>query len=307
VFKGHVPVLLNEAISALNVSVGKKYVDCTFGFGGHSLEILRLGGQVMGLDVDDTGYRELTCGLKNKNSEKLDVGSLKLEKEIGSRKLENLRFVRENFRNLDHVLDSLGWDKVDGVLYDLGMSSYQIEESGKGFSYLREESLDMRMDQRLGVTAADLVNSLPEKELYELIKNFGEDLGAYRLARDIVRARKVKLIKTTTDLITAVGLRGFKDRYRIHPATRLFQALRIAVNGELEGLRESLPQAFDHLSKDGRLVVISFHSLEDRIAKNFGHNRQGLMSVGGVTLADDRELAINSRSRSAKMRVFEKL
>jgi len=290
--KKHTPVLLKEVLAALQVKNGQKFVDGTFGFGGHSLEILRLGGLVLGLDVDNSGYREL----------KLDVGGQKLEIS------KNLIFRKTNFVNLGSVLEEVGWSNVDGILLDLGMSSFQIEESGLGFSFKRDEPLDMRLDPSLGVKASDLVNGLSEKELYEIIKKFGEDFNARRFARLIVGARGLKPLKTTNDLLIALGFTfTSKDKFGHHPATRVFQALRIAVNGELENLEKFLSQAVKSLKIGGRLVIISFHSLEDRIVKDYGSGCVQLQSVGGVITAGQDELVTNPRSRSAKMRIFEKI
>ena len=298
----HTPVLLREALAALQIEKGRRYVDCTFGFGGHSLEMLRRGGLVLGLDVDDSGYREL----------KLDPPSLKLRRaSVGSETLEiqkNLLFRKTNFVNLENVLEEVGWDNVDGILLDLGMSSFQIEESGLGFSFRTDAPLDMRFDASLSVKASDLVNGLSEKELYELIKKFGEDLNARRFARLIVSARSLRAIKTTYDLLTALGFSfTSKDRFGRHPATRVFQALRIAVNSELDNLEKVLPQAGKALKVGGRLVVISFHSLEDRLIKRFGNACNCLRAIDNTVKASQEELAENPRSGSAKMRVFEKI
>jgi len=276
----HRPVLSREAIEALGVKAGGRYVDCTFGFGGHTAEILRRGGQVLGLDVEEKGYEEFVRRQKTEGG---------------------LIFRRENFSKLDEVLKEVGWEKVDGVLYDLGTSSWELEGSGRGFTYLKDEPLDMRLDSRLGVTAADLVNALPEKDLYEIFKNFGEEPGAFRLARSTHRASLDRPIKTTKELREALGTTDIKV------LSRIFQALRIAVNNELEDLQNSLNQAATILKPGGRLVVISFQSLEDRIVKNLGKEFKNLQPVGELVTPSTDEVAANPKSRSAKMRVFAKL
>jgi len=279
----HVPVLAKEAIRALNVKAGGRYVDCTFGFGGHSQRILEQGGLVLALDVEEKGYKEFV-------------------KKLGARsgKLDKLVFRKENFAKLGQVLKEVGWEGVDGILYDLGMSSWQIDNSGRGFSYLRDESLDMRMDNRLGVTAADLLNALSEKDLYGIFNKFGEEINAFRFARAITRARRVSLFKRTEDLRRALKTEDIKA------LARIFQSLRIAVNDELGALESSLRQAVGALLLEGRLVAISFHSLEDRVIKNLSKSFRQLEPIGDVVLPSDLEAAANQRSRSAKMRVFKK-
>lgn len=279
----HVPVLAKEALEALKVKAGGRYVDCTFGFGGHSREILNVGGKVLGLDVETKGFEEFQI---TNNKEQIT---------------SNLIFRRENFSKLREVLEDVGWEKVDGVLYDLGTSNWELDGSGRGFSYLKDEPLDMRLDDRLGVTAADLLNALPEKDLYEIFKNFGEEPGSFRMAHAAHRANRVKRIKTTKDLREALRTTDVKA------LSRVFQALRIVVNNELEDLASSLQQATEALTPGGRLVVISFHSLEDRIAKNLGKEGGKVQVVGELITPTGGEVAINPRSRSAKMRVFERL
>jgi 16S rRNA (cytosine1402-N4)-methyltransferase len=244
---------------------------------------LEQGGLVLALDVEEKGYKEFV-------------------KKLGARsgKLDKLVFRKENFAKLGQVLKEVGWEGVDGILYDLGMSSWQIDNSGRGFSYLRDESLDMRMDNRLGVTAADLLNALSEKDLYGIFNKFGEEINAFRFARAITRARRVSLFKRTEDLRRALKTEDIKA------LARIFQSLRIAVNDELGALESSLRQAVGALLLEGRLVAISFHSLEDRVIKNLSKSFRQLEPIGDVVLPSDLEAAANQRSRSAKMRVFKK-
>lgn len=288
----HTPVLLGEAVAALNVKAGGRYVDCTLGFGGHAREILNRGGRVLALDVDERGFNEVRKQITDNREQNADDGG---------RKTDNLIFRKENFGKLGQVLEEVGWGKVDGVLYDLGMSSWQIDNSGRGFSFGQDAPLDMRLDERLGVTAADLLNALGEKDIYEIFKNFGEEPRSRQLARAVAHARSLKKIETTTDLRQALGTDDVKV------LARLWQALRIVVNGELDSLARSLPQAGEALKSGGRLVVISFQSLEDRIVKNFGRTSILVRTVGEVVGPSFEELKVNKRSKSAKMRVFERL
>lgn len=293
----HVPVLLKGAIEGLNVRQGGKYIDATIGGGGHSLEILKRGGKVLGIDVDPEAIRYV------EESIKYQVAGIK----------SNLTLVRGNFVHLKEISKDHGFTKVAGILFDLGVSSHQLETDYRGFSFNTEAALDMRMDPNLQVTAADLINGLNEGELYELFSKLGEEYHSRAIARAIVRARAIKPIKTCNELAgIVVKARGGRGRFdRTHPATRVFQALRIAVNDELNNLRKALPQALELLEKEGRLVILSFHSLEDRIVKNFFKEQQTEGVLGILTKKPIRprqeEIRINPRSRSTKMRIAEKL
>ncbi|HSX39901.1 MAG TPA: 16S rRNA (cytosine(1402)-N(4))-methyltransferase RsmH, partial [Candidatus Saccharimonadales bacterium] len=225
--------------------------------------------------------------------------------------------VRGNFKNLKNLAEQHGFNQVNGVLYDLGYSSSQLADSNTGLSFLHDQPLDMRLDANLGVTAADLVNVLSEKDLTKMFFDYSDELLSRKFAKAIVEYRNLKKFQTTkdlADLIASVAPPGY-EHGRIHPATRIFQALRIVVNAELENLEVSLPQAAQILLPGGRMIVISFHSLEDKLVKNFGHTARPLeISENGIREVLDKprvpaiaEVEQNTRARSAKMRVFEKI
>jgi len=246
----HEPVLVTEVVNWLRASEGGLFVDCTVGLGGHAVAILQASHQsrVIGLDRD---------------LESLNLATRRLE-EFGDRFTGN----QANFKELRQVLECHAITQTAGILADLGISSFQLASEERGFSFQSEAPLDMRMDRSAGATASELVNSLSESELADVIYKFGEERGARRIARAIVRERGPRPVTTTTQLarivVQALNVQG---RWRIHPATRTFQALRIAVNGELEGLAEFVSMAAGYLQPSGRLAVISFHSLEDGIIK----------------------------------------
>lgn len=287
----HTPVLLKEALEFLAVKEGEKYIDATLGGGGHTAAILRAGGVVLGVDRDP---------------EALAYAGERLAGEVSGGRLT---LGRGNFREIDDLARASGFDSVAGVLYDLGTSSHQLTSRERGFSFGQVGKLDMRMDPDLAVTARDLVNGLGEKELMTLILKFGEDRLARRIARAIVRARKADPIETTDRLAEVVrGAYPPRSRYdRTHPATRTFQALRIAVNDELNNLKISLPRAVSVLREGGRLVVISFHSLEDRIVKDLSL-RTGRLRLEVLTprvvKPTAAEVAANPRARSGRLRAF---
>jgi 16S rRNA (cytosine1402-N4)-methyltransferase len=289
----HTSVLLQEVLTFLAVKHAGLYIDCTLGGGGHTFEIISRGGKVLGFDVDD----DAVSFVKEKLREK------------GLSEGKELTIVQANFNQLEKIAPKLGFESVDGILLDLGVSSHQFDEPIRGFSF-KDGPLDMRMGRDLGVRAADLINGLTEKELVELFERFGEEPFARRIAKAIVDSRKVNPLLTTqqlADLIRSV-VRGEQG---IHPATRVFQALRIAVNDELNVLHEVLPQAIRLLKPQGRLVVISFHSLEDRIVK---HTFDQYKKESTVTILTDKpvtateeEVLQNRRARSAKLRAIEKI
>jgi 16S rRNA (cytosine1402-N4)-methyltransferase len=290
----HKPVLLKEAIEFLAVKPGERYIDATVGGGGHSEAILKVGGIILGIDCDP----EAITAARRRLSSACPGASWRL--------------VRGNFADLKKIAAANGFSSAAGILFDLGVSSYQLGTPKRGFSFNLESPLDMRMDLRLMVTAADLVNGLTENELTELFFKFGEEKCARRIARAICRARKIRPITTTNELaeviLRARPRRGKFDR--THPATRCFQALRIAVNDELNSLKAALPQALEILKPEGRLVVISFHSLEDRIVKNFlklaaGEGRLEILTKKPIRPTEE-EVEANPRSRSAKLRAGEK-
>lgn len=291
----HDPVLLWELIGFLQVECEQWYLDCTLGDGGHSLEVLKLGGKIVGLDVDPEGLKRAEARFKEAGYTDQDY-----------------KLFQINFRDLKSLLQAefLG-QKFSGVYFDLGVSSLQFETPQRGFSFLSEAPLDMRMDPNLQVTALDLIKALNKGELYEIFTKFGEEKYSRQLADVIVSSSQV--INTTRDLAELVeGFYKRKGRVRgkIHSATKIFQALRIAVNDELNALKETLPQAFDVTLKGGRVAVISFHSLEDRIVKDDFKSWQ-LGGLGQILTKKpisptDEEINQNPRSRSAKLRVFLK-
>ncbi len=292
----HTPVLLEEVVENLKIEKGKKYIDATLGGGGHTFEILRHGGKILGIDVDQEAIEYVEEKLKTQNS-KLKTGKLTL--------------ARGNFADIDTIAQKHGFEQVSGVLLDIGVSSHQIDTPSRGFSFQADGPLDMRMDIRLGVKAADLVNALTKGELYELFSKLGEGRYARVISESIVSARAVKPIATTVELVVIIE-KAIPGRFtEIHKATKAFQALRIAVNDELHSLEDALPKAVSLLESKGRLLVITFHSLEDRIVKNsckdFEKEGKGKIVTKKPIIPRDEEIEKNKRSRSAKLRVFEKL
>ena len=290
--KYHEPVLLKETIENLNVKEGGKYIDATLGDGGHSLEILKRGGYVLGLDVNEKSLKRAQLRIKK---EGLD---------------ERFKGVLGNFKNIEKIGKENGFEKVNGIVYDLGYSSYELEELGLGLSFQTDETLDMRLSNSLGVTAADLLNSLNEKDIAKLIYEYSDEKMSRKIAREIVKTRSLKKIQTTKDLveiINSVSYPGY-ERGRINPATRTFQALRIVVNDEIENLKKSLPQAARLLLPGSVIVLITFHSLEDKVAKEFSRRaRPSIKEVYEKPLRpSEEEIERNPRSRSAKLRVFRK-
>ena len=298
----HVPVLLNETIERLGVKPGGRYVDGTLGRAGHTRAILERGGIVLGIDRDQQAIDE-----------------------VAALKLANLTVVRGNHGKLKEIANENGWNEVDGILLDLGVSSPQLDEAGRGFSFLREGPLDMRMDRSRGVSAADLVNEESEARLTEIFRTWGEEPQARRIARAIVLARGEGVrFQTTMDLADfierLVGRRGAH-----HPATRVFQALRMETNDEMGELRRALEGGMELLKRGGRFAVITFESITDREVKRFFAEHVGRevsLQQGGVewrgelpkvravtkkaVVAADEELVANPRARSAKLRVVEK-
>ena len=292
-FKGnHYSVMLKESVDALNIKKGHWYLDCNLGGGGHTEEILNQGGNVVAIDVDE----DAIAYAKNRLEKYVQNGSLLI--------------LKTNFRDIDKLAESLGPNiKFSGVLYDLGLSTFQLKEANKGFSFMDNSDLDMRMDQELGVRAEDLLKVLSERELENVILKYGEDPQA-RIFAKAIKAH-VKLHPNAKILASDLGeIIRKASRYptsKIHPATRVFQALRIAVNDEMGALEESLQKSVEILNPNGRLVIISFHSLEDKFAKNLSKN-QSLKPISAEPISpSEEEISLNTPSRSAKMRVYEKL
>lgn len=290
----HVPVLLTEVIENLNIQSGKKYIDATIGGGGHGFEILEKGGILLGVDQDQDAIRNL------ERSVKLKAQSLKLILVLG------------NFRDIKKIAKENGFEKVAGILFDLGVSSYQIEGSGRGFSFLRDEPLDMRMGSARdeGVTAADIVNTLSAQELQDIFEKYGEEHNAKKIADAIVEKRHNEKMETSRELATVIE-QVIPRRGYVHPATRVFQALRIVVNDEIGSLKKGLAEGFDLLEPGGRMAVISFHSLEDRVVKQAFREAEAKGDAHVVTkkpmVATLEEIIRNPRARSAKLRVVERI
>lgn len=291
----HVPVLVKESLEFLQVGPGRKYIDATLGDGGHALEILKSGGEVLGLDV-------------NEGSIERAVERIKLA-GFGDR----FSWVLGNFKNIDKLAEDKGFIRVDGILFDLGVSTTQLRDERLGLGFDSGYEPDMRLDQKLGVKAFDLINGLYENELADLFWELGQERMAKRLAKEIVKARSMTRISSSKQLadIARKTLPGY-EHGRLHPATRIFMALRIAVNDELENLRSALPRAGRLLSTvsslpGGRMVVISFHSLEDKIVKEFAQGAQLTEVTKKPVIPSPEEVAQNPSARSAKMRVLERV
>jgi len=308
----HTSVLLKDTIENLNVEKDKKYIDATIGGGGHAVEILKNGGVVLGIDCDREAIEYVKKILRDK-----DIRILSEKKNeslnILVSQYPNIILVRGNFRDIDKIAHENGFDKVSGIVFDLGVSSYQLETANRGFSFQKIGPLDMRMDQDLGVKAADLIKVLKKGELYELFTKLGEESRARQLSSSIVRARRIKPIETTRDL--ALVLEGGKGATSVKIAAsvdkRVFQALRIAVNDELNSLKEALPKAVELLERNGKLLVVSFHSLEDRIVKNlfleFAARGIGDVITKKPITPSSLEMEKNKRARSAKLRIFKRI
>lgn len=303
----HVPVMLNECIDGLAIRSDGIYVDGTAGGAGHSSAIAsRLGknGRLISIDRDPDAVAVAT--------ERLSPYSM-------------AQVVKNNYSNMREVLDSLGIDKVDGVLLDLGVSSYQLDEGSRGFSYHADAPLDMRMEKE-GISASDIVNTYSQQELAKIIFEYGEEKFSRRIAENIVKARAVSPVETTLQLADIIRQSvPQKARREKNPCKKTFQAIRIAVNGELEHLSKGLDEAFYSLKTGGRLAVITFHSLEDRLVKQrfagwcrgcicppdfpqcvCGHKPQGVLVNRKPIEADEKELEENKRSRSARLRIIER-
>jgi 16S rRNA (cytosine1402-N4)-methyltransferase len=305
----HVPVLLEEVTDALDIKEDGIYVDCTLGGAGHSSEIVkRLSrkGRLIGIDQD--------------------LNALNAAKERLSR-FDNVSYVHDNFYNIDSILQELDINKVDGILMDLGVSSHQLDTAERGFSYMKEAPLDMRMDRESHISAHEVINGYSEEELYKVIKDYGEERFAKRIANIIVNQRSIKPIETTFELVGIIK-RAIPMKFQKagHPAKKTFQAIRIEVNRELFILDKAVEDSISRLNKEGRLAIITFHSLEDRIIKQKFKELEDpcncpkefpicacgktsiikIISKKPIEPTDD-EKEINSRSRSAKLRVAEKI
>lgn len=304
----HISVLLNESIEELNIKEDGIYVDGTLGGGGHSLEIAKrlTTGRLIGIDQDKNAHE----AAKKRLADHLD----------------KVTFVHDNFSNIANILDDLGIDGIDGMIMDLGVSSHQLDEAERGFSYMHDAPLDMRMDVRKPFSAYNVVNEYSAEELTDIIYRFGEDKWAKRIAEFIVKEREEKPIETTFELVSVIKKAVPKGARKDgpHPAKRTFQAIRIEVNGELDILDKTIDDIAERLNVGGRICVITFHSLEDRIIKNAfrrqenpctcpkefpvcvcGKKPLGKMITRKPIIPSNGELEANPRARSAKLRVFE--
>jgi 16S rRNA (cytosine1402-N4)-methyltransferase len=306
----HTSVLLKETIEGLHIKPDGIYVDGTLGGGGHSFEIagrLSDGGRLIGIDQDEAAITAATERLQ----------------QFG----DTVTIVRSNYRNTGNVLKSLNIEKIDGMMLDLGVSSYQLDTEERGFSYRYDAPLDMRMDLRQSLTAKDIVNNYDEMELFRIIRDYGEDKFAKNIAKHIVMAREKKTIETTAELndIIKAAIPAKMRAEGGHPSKRTYQAIRIECNKELEVLKDSLAELIALLNPGGRLCVITFHSLEDRIVKTAfkkaenpctcppsfpvcvcGRESLGKVITGKPILPGKEEMEENPRSKSAKLRIFEK-
>ena len=285
----HIPVLLKEVLEYLNPVAGENFIDGTFGFGGHGLRLLGMNkpnGMVLGIELD------------------ADVIEILKKESLDAR----LILAQGSFADLKKIVEENNFHPVNGVLLDIGMSSWQIDKSRRGFSFQKDEPLDMRSDKNSELTAEEIVNRWSEKELFEIFDKYGGERFARRIACLVCQERKSKRIKITSQLVEIIkkAVPVNQRHKKIHFATRVFQAIRIVVNDELKNLEKALPQALEILEKNGRLVVISFHSLEDRIVKNFFREEAKKSNLEILTkkpiTANEEEVKLNPRSRSAKLR-----
>lgn len=306
----HVSVLLNECIEGLNIKENGIYVDGTLGGGGHSSEILKNlsdKGLLIGIDQDRDALKAASARLQN---------------------YKNVKYVHNNFYNIDSILNDLGIEKIDGMLMDLGVSSYQLDTGDRGFSYMQDAPLDMRMNRDNSLSAYEVVNNYDEEELYRIIRDYGEEKFAKRIARFIVENREKKKIETTLELVEIIkaAIPAKARREGPHPAKRTFQAIRIEVNSELSILNKAIEDGVNRLNKGGRMAIITFHSLEDRIVKlkfkelatactcpkEFpicicgGKAKVKIISRKAIEPSKE-EVDENPRSRSAKLRVIERI
>ena len=304
----HKPVLLEECIRGLHIKRNGIYIDGTLGGAGHSKEILQNlseKGLLIGIDRDEEALKAAKANLKE---------------------YKNVKYIHGNHDNIKEILEELDIAKVDGILLDLGVSSYQLDERNRGFSYLGENELDMRMDKSQELTAKIVVNTYKEEDLANIIYNYGEERYSRNIAKNICNYRKQKTIETTKELVEIIEKSIPKSKQNDgHPAKRTFQAIRIEVNNEIKPLEKTIEDCIDVLNPEGRLCVITFHSLEDRAVKNAYYKAKGICTcpkdlpycvcgakeLGKIInkkpiIASDKEQTENTRSKSAKLRIFEK-
>lgn len=288
----HIPVLLNEVIECLDPKPNENFIDCTLSAGGHAKEILKKtkpNGKVLGIELDEQIYKDI---------KKQNIGRLVA--------------INDSYANLKRIAEENNFGNADGILFDLGMSSWHVDESGKGFSFKTNEPLIMSYSGK-EKTAEEIINNYSEEKLEKIIREYGEENFSRKIAKKIVEARRLRPIKTTfqlTEIIRQATPAAY-HRQKLHFATRTFQAIRIDVNGEIENLINALPQAIETLKQGGRLAIISFHSIEDRVAKNFFREREKNNEIKILTkkpiIPSEKEIKSNPRARSSKLRAIIKL
>mgnify|MGYP001606156318 CR=1 FL=1 len=290
----HTPVLLEEVIEGLSVKKGNKYIDATVGGGGHTIEIVKRGGTLLGIDTDQEAVRYSMENIKRQLPNATWDADIKL--------------IQGNFRDIVAIAKINGFGKVDGILFDLGVSSHQLDTETRGFSYrFMKAPLDLRLDQTQGNQAKDIANTYSEAQLYEILTRFGEEQLARTIADALVRARRMKPIQTTGDLVAVIAPFVKNPIHLRGVLSRVFQAFRIATNDELDTIRKGLVGAYELLNPKGRLAVISFHSLEDRIVKQtMGNGTWNIITKNPIRV-ERTEAESNPRSQSAKLRIAEKL
>jgi len=294
----HIPVMLQEAIAGLDIKANHWYVDATFGQGGHTQEIISQGGKVIAFDYDQNN---------------ITAGKEKFVTEIEN---QNLILIRENFSQLQNIINQLQKlhqvESVDGILFDFGTTSEQLTSADRGLSFSgQDQELDMRLDQRLGVKAKDLLAIMSQKQLQKIFEVFGGETEARKISKKVVELRKNgQFTRTVSELANLVSKIKHHSSRNIHPATKVFQALRIAVNNELENIEQTLPQALEIINSEGKIITIAFHEGEDRIIKNtfklWDQEKKGKNITKKPIIPTPEEIKENPRSRSAKMRIFEK-
>lgn len=285
----HTPVLLKEAIDALQVHKGLRYIDGTLGGGGHTALILEKGGYVLAIDRDEDAVQNA-------------------RKKLGNKK--ELTIVKGNFREIKEIAEQNGFVGCDGIILDLGTSAHQLEDPSRGFSFKRHEKLDMRMDKNQNLSAFEIINKWSKNDLVDIFQRYGEESEAKKIAEQIVKERKSKEIIYADNLAEIISEAKKRSEVGIHPATKAFQAIRIAVNDELNALKDVLSAGIEILGSGGRFVIISFHSLEDRIVKqtfkDFERKNKGEIITKKPIMPSFAEIKINKKARSAKLRVFKK-
>jgi len=281
----HIPVLKKEVLQYLNPKPNENFIDCTISEGGHTYSILektKPNGKVLGIELDKDIFDKLSL-----------------------LQIDRLVLTNDSYVNLKEIVKKSKFTSINGILFDLGMSSWHLEESGRGFTFLKDEPLDMRYNLESDLTAEEIVNNYSQEKIEKILKEYGEERFAKRIAKRIIQTR-FKKIKSTFQLVEIIKRAVPGKRTKIHPATRTFQALRIAVNDELNNLEKVLFRAVEVLEKGGRIVIISFHSLEDRIVKNFFKDSSLKVLTKKPVIPSEEEIKINRRSRSAKLRAATK-